>query len=370
MQFIYWTDNSCNLASKIIEAVAKSIALLRVSYDEDKRPKRPPVSMNPFTILIEGWQQGKATGENLTGAPVGNESNSSAYNQRMQSRNQKPWYIRLPINLVEDVTGITEIPLIGLALELPKAVTRIFRCDVEAVMFCTGHHYSVFTSAAIATIILTLVGLVFSFTGIPIVATLLSLIAFTSIVMFISFDYAPACVPLIPTCFFESMIDDVVRFIPTRIIIPQSLLSCRWDQATDGPPPAKCIVSCGESPYEFNDWTSNVAWVLCNYYPESCKQAQLYIAKPGNGFSLILGPDATNTMESALYRSRLISTSGNQNMREGYAWCNALSFYNVLPLLGLVALLVISVPLLIGMMMRVFVGVLRTVFSAYAMSHS
>jgi hypothetical protein len=89
-----------------------------------------------------------------------------------------------------------------------------------------------------------------------------------------------------------------------------------------------------------------------------------------SSFSLILRPDVTNKMESALYRSRLISTSGNQNMREGYAWCNALSFYNVLPLLGLVALLVISVPLLIGMMMRVFVGVLRTVFSAYAMSHS
>jgi hypothetical protein len=363
--FIYENGNTCNLATRIFDSIAKAVELVAISYDDNRRPKRPTVSHNPFTMFIDGWQRGRSVGEKFK-----NETNGTEFIPREKSPSTTPWYIRYPVNLVKQVTGVDEIPMIGLALELPGAISRLFRCNVEAVMFCTNHHYSVFTSAIIAIIILTIVGSIFAFTGVPIIAVMLSLLAFVSLVMFISFEYAPGCTPLIPTCFFTSMVDDIVRVLPTRITIPQSLLSCRWDQFVDGTPPATCIVSCDEPPYQFIDWTSNVAWMLCESYPGPCEEAQLYIENPGNPFTLILGEDITVSMQSALYRSRMVSQSQDQNMREGYSWCNTLTLYKLIPLLLFVVLAVIAVPLLISMIIRTFVSLMRTGISAFAMSHS
>jgi hypothetical protein len=326
--------------------------------------------MNPLTIFIEGWQRGASSGENFTIAKTQGGDGVPFYNTTLEVQATRPWYVRIPVDMVTQVTGLTEIPMIGLALELPLVISRMFRCDIEAVMFCTNHHYSVVSSAVIAVIILTVLGSVFSFTGIPIVATLLSLLAFTSLVMFISFDYAPGCAPLIPTCLFASMVDDVVLFLPKRINIPQSLISCRWDQTVNGPPPSTCIVSCEKHPYHFDDWTSNMAWLLCEYYPESAESLQVYIKSSGNVFSLILGDDIVKTLESAIYRSRVVLKSQDQNIREGYSWCNTLTLYNVLPVLFLVVVTVAAVPLLIGMVMRGVVVIVRIGFSAFAMSHS
>jgi hypothetical protein len=162
----------------------------------------------------------------------------------------------------------------------------------------------------------------------------------------------------------------VTMFLPTSIHIPQSLISCRWDQTIDGPPPTRCIVECGDYPYNFQEWTQNVAWVLCENFPNLCIQMESYIITPDNTFTLLLGDATTTTMQSALYRSRLVLNSNDENMREGFGWCNVLTFYNVLPLLCLILFILFSIPLIVGILMKAFVGVFRTAFSVYAMSHS
>jgi hypothetical protein len=368
--YIYKEDNTCNLVVSIIDAVIKVTDLLKLTYDTENRPKRPPVSFDPFKLFIEGWQRGSDTGENFVNTDGETEDTSSPPRQRIAPADTTPWYIKYPVDFVTRVTGLTEVPMIGLALQLPEVISRMFRCDVEAIMFCTSHHYSVFTSAFIAIIILTILGGVFSSTGVPIVATLLSVLAFTSLVLFISFDYAPACAPLIPTCFFDSIVEDVVLFLPNRITLPQSLVSCQWDQNTEGPPPASCIVSCDQDPYKFIDWTSNVAWMMCEFYPGLCSETQVYMANPGNVFSLILGDEITKSMVSALYRSRLIIGSQDQNLKDGFSWCNALTLYKLLPLLVFIFIVITSIPLLVAIILRTFVGLLRTGFSAFAMTHS
>jgi hypothetical protein len=368
--FIYENGDTCNLATSIFTAVTKAVDLIRISYDKNERPQRPPVSLNPLKIFIEGWQRGSSSGQNFTDVKIQESGEYPFYTKRLQMQSERPWYIRLPVDLVTRVTGLSEIPMIGLALELPEVISRMFRCDVKAVMFCTSHHYSVIASSGIAIIILTVMGSIFSFTGIPIIATLLSLLSFVSLVMFISFDYAPACAPMIPTCFFDSMVDDVVTFLPKRITIPQSLISCKWDQTVEGPPPASCIVSCEKHPYQFHEWTSNVAWILCGYSPELCESVESYIKRPGNPFSMIAGDQISENIESAFHRSRLILRSNDQNMREGYSWCNTLTFYNVMPIMFIVGVTAAAIPLSIGMLLRGFVGVVRIGFSAFAMSHS
>ena len=46
---------TCNLVVSIIYAVIKVTTLLQLTHDTEKRPKRPRVCFNPFTIFIEGW---------------------------------------------------------------------------------------------------------------------------------------------------------------------------------------------------------------------------------------------------------------------------------------------------------------------------
>ena len=75
--YIYKEDNTCNLVVSIVGAVIKVTNFLKLTYDTEKRPKRPHVSFNPFTIFIEGWQRGSDTGEKVVN-PGGETGDTSS----------------------------------------------------------------------------------------------------------------------------------------------------------------------------------------------------------------------------------------------------------------------------------------------------
>lgn len=376
--YVYWgTDDTCNLATNILHALQKSAALLKRSYNSNDIPQRPPVSYDPIKLFTDAWQRG-------------NDSSGERQMLRQQNRDQildesyqpvspertvsfskyidtvAPWYIQGPVYIVQQVTGLQETPFLGLAYELPGVVTNMLRCNIEAQFFCTSHHYSIFTSAVIAVLVLSLMGAIFTFSGLPIVSTFLSIIGFTSLVLFISFEYSPACAPLIPTCFFSSMVDDVVTFLPNNITIPTSLLSCQHDQR-ESVPPANCIIECSSEPFHFVDFSSNIAWILCGYM--HCQTVEDYVATPGNMYSMVMGVPAGLTLQSALYRSRLVLSTGDSNMIDGFAWCNGLNMYQILPLAVIAVGALTAIPLLVAVVLRSFVGLVRTAFSVYALSH-
>jgi hypothetical protein len=263
---------------------------------------------------------------------------------------------------------LNEAPFLGLAFELPGVVVRILRCDVEAQMFCSEHHYSVFTASFIAVIALSIISMVFSVTGIPVVSTLLSLVGFTALVFFVAFGYSPSCAPLIPSCLFQSMAEDINYWLPVNIIIPQSLLRCRHDQ-TMSVPPASCIIKCEEEPFYFTDWTANFAWVLCEFSQSSCQGVQTYLSDTGNTISTIIGADASTVLVNALYRSQVILASGDLNVITGYKWCNAINSWQLLPLATVTLFAITTIPFLITVGVRAFIGLVRTSFAAYALSH-
>ena len=109
---------------------------------------------------------------------------------------------------------------------------------------------------------------------------------------------------------------------------------------------------------------------ICEFYPALCNETQVYIENPGNAFSLILGDEITKNMVSSLYRSRVIIGSQDQNLKDGFSWCNILTMYKLLPLLVFIFVVITSVPLIIAITLRSFVGIVRTGFSAFAMTHS
>jgi len=283
--------------------------------------------------------------------------------------NDAPWYVARPVQFVRQTTGLTETPFLGLAFEIPKVLGKMLRCDVEAQMLCTEHHYDVFTSIFIATIILSIIGSVASMTGVPVVSTLLSIMGFTSLVLFISFGYAPSCAPLVPLCFFNSMVADVVHWLPRQITIPNSLLSCSHDQ-TLSVPPASCIVQCDNDPFNFRSWHANLGWTLCEQAPDACADLLAYLRVPGNAFTTLVGAVSSTALETAVYRSRLVLMSGDSNMIEGFQFCNIITAYTLLPLVSILLFCVVSVPLVVALAVRSVFSFIRTACSAYIMSHS
>ncbi|KAJ1470775.1 hypothetical protein T484DRAFT_1753662 [Baffinella frigidus] len=43
-----------------------------------------------------------------------------------------PWYLREPVYLVQK-TGLDAAPFVGVVVEIPGVVSRLLRCDVEAL---------------------------------------------------------------------------------------------------------------------------------------------------------------------------------------------------------------------------------------------
>jgi hypothetical protein len=164
------------------------------------------------------------------------------------------------------------------------------------------------------------------------------------------------------------MTDDINYWLPANIIIPQSLLRCRHDQ-TLSVPPASCIIRCEDEPFYFTDWSANFAWMLCEFSPSSCQGIQTYLADAGNTFSSVVGANASDTLSNALYRSQVILASGDLNVIEGYKWCNAIHAWQLIPLATIAIFTVTAIPLLITVVVRAFIGLVRTSFAAYALSH-
>ena len=380
--YVYWSDsNSCNLATNMIASVHKATKLLSIAFDKDNVPERPTVSYNPLQLFVSTWQRGNDE-ENLRTQSKKREEEQRGFVQPAQSQthnasssfmtyiaDEAPWYVAQPVLFVRQTTGLTETPFLGLALEIPSVLGKMLRCDIEAQMFCTEHHYSVFTSAIIAMIMLSIIGSISSIAGVPLVSTILSLIGFTSLVLFVSFGYAPSCMPLVPLCFFESMVADVVHWLPTHITIPNSILSCSHDQ-TVSVPPASCIVQCDTDPFYFRNWHANLGWTLCEQAPDACAYLLAYLRVPGNMYTTLVGAVSSTALEAAVYRSRLVLMSGDTNMVEGFQFCNTITAYSLIPLVSMLFFFVASVPLVVALAVRSIFSFVRTAFSAYIMTHT
>ncbi|KAJ1468512.1 hypothetical protein T484DRAFT_3629701 [Baffinella frigidus] len=372
--YVYWgTDDSCNVATSMLSAIQKVVAIMAKAYSEKDRPVRPDVLYSPVGYFTTSWHHWTRSAEERSALREQEriESAGSAESEHKQTFTEfsdgSAWYVKYPVNFFSWM-GFTPDPLLGIAYDLPETAIKLLTCNVESVMFCTRHTYSVFTASFIAIIALTIISALFSFTKIPVVSGLFAMFGFTGIVMFVAFGYSPACIPLVPTCFFSSMVSDVSYFIPLKIIIPQSLLRCTHDQS-ESVPDASCLVQCNAKPFYFVDFSANLAWTVCYSSMGLCNQLGDYLATPGNLYTATFGLETAENLATAVYRSKTVVGSEDQNIISGFAWCNTLTIYQLIPLVVIIVFVLLGLPLGVSAIMKILVSVTRTAFSAYALSH-
>jgi hypothetical protein len=357
----------------MLRASEKVVAVMALAIDDALAPKRPPVSYSPVKFATSLLAKLTTSTEERNLIREEERENASTLDPvpPVKTFDQvvafSPWYIQYSVAAANSV-GIAPDPLIGMAFETPSILVKLLTCNIDAQMFCTEHHYSIFTSALIALLVLTFIGAVFSITQIPVVSTLLSLITFSGLVMFLSFEYGPACMPMIPQCFFASMVADVAYFFPTKITIPHSMLACGHDQS-ESVPSAECIIPCSSEPFRFTDFSANLAWIVCGLSEEVCRSMEQFLLSDSNLYASVVGIDASKKLETALYRSRTVLASEDTNIISGFTWCHYLTLYQIIPLATIVVFTISGVPLIVAAVMKSLVGLFRTTMSAYALSH-
>jgi len=356
-KYVYWDrDNTCNVATNGYRLLVQTADFMAESLFNP--PPRPNISYSPLKAIDEIFQL-------QTIFDRTNRIFSEDFNTTL---NRVPWTLREPINFFLG-TGFDPSYPTRLAKAAPGAALQLVTCDVRAQLFCTKHRYSVLTAGIVVVLFLFIISVLTSFLRFPAVSTILAMITFLSLTFFIAFEYSPFCAPIVPSCLFQSLVDDVHAWLPPNITIPQSLLTCPHDQSLSVPP-ASCIARCDRDPYAFTDATANAAWILCEASQDSCKTLYDWLYAPGNLAEIALGPEPTEILYTTLYRARIVLRSGDQAMIDAFRWCNALTSYQLLPPALLALALVSAVPVVLAIAVRFVVAFVRVQLSSYAMTHA
>jgi len=350
-EFKYWEqDSACALVSNFAELVSKSgtIAARSMKNISD-------TEINVSYDIIDAL----AT---VLSAPAQQLSDM----QRIaETKNKLPWYLQSIVTWGEQL-GLDFGYFARLLSKAPNMLYDLVSCDIEAVILCQKHQYSLVTSSIVATIILSVVGVLSSLVGLPTIPLVFSVISFWSIVMYVSFGYSPMCFPLVPQCAATSLIKDMERLLPTRFEIPPALVTCNLDQATT--PPPNCIAECENEPFGFRDFYDNIVFSVCQASLPLCARLESWIFQYQNLLTDAFGNDFVEALSHSVLRSTVI-LRGDTNIITASSWCNVMTFYKALPVLLLATVGLSIVPVFIGILFRIFAVWVRVGIASFQMTH-
>jgi hypothetical protein len=108
--------------------------------------------------------------------------------------------------------------------------------------------------------------------------------------LFYAMEYSPFCLPIIPPCLVDELVDLAGYLIPSSVLIPNSLQV--YPGCLDGAPPpantslvhnastnASCLVSCFDTPHSFYTSEAPLAWWLCDMDVVTCEEFGLWLKR-------------------------------------------------------------------------------------------
>lgn len=217
--------------------------------------------------------------------------------------------------------------------QTPSVFDKFLTCDVEKVVFCTEYKRSVLHSFIWVLLASYLISLGANALNLPLVSRVLFWgIPLTT--LFYSLEYSPFCVPIIPGCVVDEIVDLIGHLIPTSVLIPNALQL--YPGCLDGVPPpanvsfihnastnASCLVSCFEPPHSFYTSEAPFAWWLCDLDPGICEEFALWLDRRSIPY--------TNRLQNFIKEKAAIASYRDPDLISAQRVCATITTWYLLP---------------------------------------
>lgn len=251
------------------------------------------------------------------------------------------------INNVLPSFGLYAQSFFDVIYTLVESSINNFQCDLEAIQLCSEWRVPIINSVLIVGSYFTLIYLLFQQVGLLFFVVAASP-AFLFFVLHLSYSYTIFCLPMIPTCLFDDMLNAWQSIFPKIFIMPPSLLkeSCSASaSSTSIFYTSDCFIQCHEEPFLYKTWTDNLVWLAVELNLEQ----NLYDMDL-SWFGL-----STSSVQNTILLKQNQMLSDNEEMITGNRICFLLTGYQLFPFFFILYIVIMSasgISILLSSMLR------------------
>jgi hypothetical protein len=136
------------------------------------------------------------------------------------------------------------------------------KCDYEAVQTCSKWRVHVLVASLVVAIYFVGVYIVCAAIGLS-MPVILAAVVLPSVVLYMSYGYAPLCFPAIPVCLYDDIVYSLQQMVPKNIRLPTVLYkSQQCASAAAVRVDAECLRTCTDEPFSYLEWYDVLSWCL------------------------------------------------------------------------------------------------------------
>lgn len=337
-RFEYWkSDKDCAAASVILDLASDTIATTIKAYSKGFGPGRFPPPSARWALQFPKLYGGTSNHSNSTGAWASSRGSAVSFLDQTFE-----WF---GDNVLQGLFSLTPSNIAAFAgtnrkggavpegmWTLGSVLREFLVCDLEATSLCTKHKTSLGVSIAITVAIFSILAAVLSAFGLGGVSTLVWA-GSPFLVLYLSYGYAPGCVPQIPVCLLTDMVQALTSLLPLPIRWPNSLQaypgclegakSYQFPAIRNGT--SDCFLRCNAQPFPFDGaWEPTLAWIACGLV-DNCQDVRL--------------PFNSSRFVEEVRGISAVLNSGNSDLVSAHTYCFVATLAKSLPWLLLLLLL-------------------------------
>jgi hypothetical protein len=215
------------------------------------------------------------------------------------------------------------------------------KCDYEALQTCSKWRAHVLVASLVVAVYFVGVYILCAAIGLS-MPVILAAVVLPSVVLYMSYGYAPLCFPAIPICLYDDLVYSLQQMVPKNIRLPNVLYkSQQCASAAALRVDAECLRTCTDEPFSYLEWYDVLSWCLL----EVGLDGRLVELVRQPFMSVVLSQQRQDEIQEAVaFHARVYHTSDKDLITINRV-CALVSSYKLIPY---VALLFIGVMLSLG----------------------
>ena len=206
---------------------------------------------------------------------------------------------------------------------------HFIKCDYEAMQTCSKWRAHVLVSIVVVALYFVVVYLLFAAVGLG-MPLVLAAVLLPSVVLYMSYGYAPLCFPAVPVCLYDDMVYSLTLVVPKSIQLPSALFQnapCMAAPRLE----ARCLRTCTDEPFAYIEWYDVLSWWLLEIGFET-RFVQL-VRQPW--LSVFVSQQTQDDIEAAVAFHTLVFHTPDADLINTNRVCAIVSLYKLIPFAAL-----------------------------------